>query len=304
MHAIDPKDLSVIVTDFNRLQFINYALSSLPKDTDVEVILVTNIDRTKISNNGVKTTYIFNKGKTYGDMVRSAIQESKGDIICFLEDDDVYTPDKIDYVKKIFGAKNNLSYYHNSYFKIDEAGKKIGEELKKASIYFTPFKNYIEVRRIMKRDVDHNLSSMVINRQYIKTNELITLSKINLSVDTYIFAVSLKEGTELIDDNKQLTGYRIHNSTSNPNNDKNKDNPFIRLHKLYAEDYRISSNVVENPYFRNFLNCRHKIEKLYYSAYMKKHFLEDSISTIPCLRYFGMNTIKNRISMFTKEYHR
>jgi hypothetical protein len=304
MHKIDRKDISIIVTDFNRLQFISYALSSISKDSNAEVILVTNVDKDKINDNGVRITYIFKKGETYGDMVRSALQESKGNIICFLEDDDVFTLDKIDYIKKIFGAKQNLSYYHNSHFKIDDLGKKIGEELKKEKMYFNPFKNNHEVKRIMKRDVDHNLSSIVINKQYINTNELITLSRINLSVDTYIFAISLKEGTELIDDDKQLTGYRIHDSTSNPNPKKGKDNPFIRLHKLYAEDYKISSSITENPYFRNFLNCRYKIEKLYYSAYMNEHFLEDTICTIPCLRYLGMNTIKNRINMFMKEHHR
>jgi hypothetical protein len=68
-------------------------------------------------------TYIHNEGKTYGDMFRAAIQESKGDIICFLEDDDIFSVDKIRYIKIIFSKESNISYYHNSYFKIDDSGK-------------------------------------------------------------------------------------------------------------------------------------------------------------------------------------
>jgi hypothetical protein len=95
--------------------------------------------------------------------------------------------------------------------------EKIGIDKNKERISFMSFKNSKELQKIMNRNVDHNLLSITVNKKYITTNELITLSRINLSVDTYMFAISLKEGVQLIDDNKLLTGYRIHNNTSNFN---------------------------------------------------------------------------------------
>lgn len=300
MYEIKNKNISVIITDFNRMNYINYALSSLPIDNDIETILVTNIEEDKIKNDKIKMTYIYNKGETYGDMLRVAIQESKGDIICFLEDDDIFSPDKIKYIKKIFNSSPETSYYHNSYFRIDDFGKQIGIEQNKEKISFLPFKNSKELKKIMNRNVDHNLSSITVNKRYINSSELVTLSRINLSVDTYMFAISLKEGTKLIDDNSLLTGYRIHDSTSNPNKKTSPENPYLRLHEMYSKDYKISSNITENSYFKDFLNCRYKIEKLYYSAHRKRHILQNTIDCLPCIKYLDIITIKNRVKMFIK----
>lgn len=301
MHEIEDKDISIIVTDFNRLQYINYALSSIPIH-GIETILVTNMNENRIYNDKVK--YIFDEGKTYGNMLKVAIQESKGDIICFLEDDDVFSPDKIKYIKKIFSSNPDLSYYHNSHFKIDGAGRRFDNERKKECLLFKPFESYHEVKRVMNRDVDHNLSSVTIKKQYVSSDELATLSKINLSVDTYMFAISLKDGTVLIDDNRLLTGYRIHSSTSNPIAKTSITNPYIRLHKLYSLDYKISSCITKNIYFKDFLICRYKIEKLYYSKYLKENILKNVIDSVPCIKYLDTTTIRNRINMSIGEFHK
>ncbi len=302
MDQIEERDITVIVTDFNRLRYIHYALSSLSINGNAEIIVVTNLDENKIKNNKVKTTYIYNKGKTYGDMIRVAIKESKGDILCFLEDDDIFYAHKLKYIKKLFNDRRGLSYYHNSYFTIDYSGKIIGNFLNKEKITFNPFNSYSEVKRMMNRNVDHNLSSITVNKQYINSKELANLSNINLSVDTYMFAISVKEGTELIDDNKILTGYRVHNSTSNPDSKNSIQNPYLRLHKMYSEDYKFSSVMATNAYLKDFLYCRYKIERLYYSVYIKKHILENVTSLIPCIKYLDGTTLKNRSKMFRKEY--
>ena len=296
------KEISIIVTAYNRKEYLNYAINSLPSDDNIDIVLVTNLEEKIISNDFKKISYFYNEGRTYGSMLREGINESKGNIIFFLEDDDEFSPLKVKYVKKVFKTVKNLSYYHNSYIKIDERGNDLPSQAKTNKYLFGPFSNIKELKRTMNRDVDHNLSSIVINKQYIDTKELAALNMINLSVDTYMFAMSVKDGARLFDDNVFLTKYRIHNSTSHPNIDNKLYNPYIRLHKLYSNDYILSSNISQNPYLRDFLKCRSEVEKLYYSFYLGEDRLRNILNSIQCIKYIDFTTIKNRIEMFINEF--
>jgi len=298
MRSFYDNNVSVIVTAFDRRRYLNYALSSIPNNSHIETILVTNLEEEVIKNSENKIIYIYNEGKTYGRMLREGIEASKNDLIFFLEDDDIFSENKIKYIKKQFDSVKNLAYYHNSHFKIDEFGNNIGNEFKKERIFFSSFKSNRELKKVMNRNVDHNLSSIVINKEYINKNDLVTLDKINLSVDTYIFSILLKSEVILIDDNLRLTGYRIHNSTSNPDIQDSSYNPYRILHYLYYEDYKTSGSITENKYLKSFLNCKSLTEKLYYLQYEKQITLSDIEKLVHCLTYLDTTTIKNRINMF------
>lgn len=297
------KEISIVVTAFNRKEYLKFALTSLPTDDNIDIILVTNLEEKIISNSKKRLNYLHNEGKTYGSMIAEGIEESKNNIICFLEDDDIFSAPKIKYVSEVFRIEKNLSYYHNSYVKIDELGNDLGYEVKKNRLSFGPFSSFKDLKNTMNRGVDHNLSSIAINKQYINAKEIAALKRINLSVDTYIFSILLKEGTRLLDDNALLTNYRIHNSTSNPKVENKFDNPYIRLHKLYSNDYWLSANITQNSYLKDFLKCRSDVEKLYYSFYLGDERLKNFVTSIGCIKYLDLTTIKNRIKMFVNEFY-
>jgi len=89
--------ISVIVTAYNRRRYLPFALKSLEAQTlprdKFEVIVVKNFEDREsddiISRNGWKDLY---EDSTYhGRKILAGLEESKGDVITFLEDDDMYT---------------------------------------------------------------------------------------------------------------------------------------------------------------------------------------------------------------------
>ena len=120
--------ISVIVTAYNRRRYLPFALRSLeaqklPKDK-FEVIVVKNFDDKEsddiISRNGWKEVY--NDDSYHGRMVLAGLEESRGDVITFLEDDDMYVGNRLEEVYKAFKSYDSLVYFHNSQVIIDENG--------------------------------------------------------------------------------------------------------------------------------------------------------------------------------------
>jgi glycosyltransferase involved in cell wall biosynthesis len=120
--------ISVIVTAYNRRKYLPFALRSLeaqtlPRDR-FEVIVVKNFDDKEsdgiISRNGWKDVY--NDDPYHGRKILAGLEESRGEIITFLEDDDMYVSNRLEEVYKAFTSYNHLTYFHNSWTIIDDKG--------------------------------------------------------------------------------------------------------------------------------------------------------------------------------------
>jgi Glycosyltransferases involved in cell wall biogenesis len=113
--------ISVIITAHNRREFLLEAVNSalnqtLPKD-EYEIIVVKNFEDERIDKfleeHGVRNI-VTNEGPL-GAKIARGVEESKGEIISFLEDDDLWLPQKLEKVKQVF-QDENVIYYHNIYF--------------------------------------------------------------------------------------------------------------------------------------------------------------------------------------------
>ncbi|MFP3320742.1 MAG: glycosyltransferase family A protein [Acidilobus sp.] len=120
--------ISVIVTAYNRRKYLPFALRSLetqtlPRDR-FEVIVVKNFDDKEsdsiISRNGWKDVY--NDDSYHGRMVLAGLEESRGEVITFLDDDDMYVNNRLEEVYKAFTSYDRLVYFNNSQTIIDENG--------------------------------------------------------------------------------------------------------------------------------------------------------------------------------------
>jgi len=116
------------VTAYNRRKYLPFALRSLEAQTlprdKFEVIVVKNFEDKEsddiISRNGWKDLY---EDSTYhGRKILAGLEESKGDVITVLEDDDVYVSNRLEEVYKVFTSYDRLVYFHNSQTIIDENG--------------------------------------------------------------------------------------------------------------------------------------------------------------------------------------
>ena len=122
--------ISVIVTAYNRKEFLLEALKSTVNQTldrkHYEIILIKNfrddsIDKYTEENN-IKNIIM---DGTVGEFLNAAIIKSQGNIISFLDDDDLFAKYKLEYVYNLFNNSDNLVYYHNNFIPINKNGNEI-----------------------------------------------------------------------------------------------------------------------------------------------------------------------------------
>lgn len=114
--------VSVIIPTYKRAIYLSRAINSVLNQTytNVEVIVVDDNDpksewRTKTEvimeqyKNDTRVNYICHKKNMNGSVARNTgIYNSNGEVICFLDDDDVYLPMKI--IKQLTYLLNNEKY--------------------------------------------------------------------------------------------------------------------------------------------------------------------------------------------------
>ena len=222
--------ISVIITAYNRKEFLLNAIKSVINQTlnkkYYEIILIKNftdkIIDDFINKNNIKSILM---DGTIGEFLYAGINESKGDIISFLDDDDLFFSNKLEHVYNLFKNNINLVYFHNNTLYIDRNGKK--------------------VKKIQKNNIDFNLSCISIRKFIIDKN---VLKKIWTAPDTLIYLFGLKSDKKLINSNIKLNFYRIHNKNTSNN---------LKWYNLYRKQlnklYQIFDNKKERHYLKYYI---------------------------------------------------
>ncbi len=218
--------ISVIITAYNRKEYLLNAIKSVLgqtlNKTLYEIIVIKNyndeiIDKF-IENNNIKNILM---DGTVGEFLYAGIMESKGDIISFLDDDDLFVSNKLEYVYNLFKNNNNLVYFHNNTFYMDSNNKKL--------------------KNIQNNSIDFNLSCISIRKDIISKN---LLKEIWASPDTLMYLFSLRSNGKIVNSNTRLNFYRIH--------DKNTSNN-LKWFKEYREQLKYFYSVFTNKKERHLL---------------------------------------------------
>ncbi len=221
--------ISVIITAYNRKDFLLDALKSALNQTldkkYYEIIVIKNyndeiIDKF-IENNNIKS---INIDGYHGELLYAGIRESKGNIISFLDDDDLFFNNKLEYVYNLFKNNDDLVYYHNNYIPVNEKNENI---------------NFIN------ENIDFNNSCMNIRKDII---DLDKLKKISALTDIFIYLSAIDYDGEIKLDKTKLTYYRVHSSASNftaDNFDDYKNKKIRFLDVSLAELYKFK-NIFNN----------------------------------------------------------
>ncbi|SMD30796.1 glycosyltransferase family 2 protein [Picrophilus oshimae] len=209
--------ISVIITAYNRKEFLLDAVKSALNQTlskeKYEIIVIKNYNDNNIdkflNKNNIKNIIM---DGTIGEYLYKGINESKGDIISFLDDDDLFFNNKLEYVYNLFKKNNNLIYYHNNSKIIDKNGKIT--KLRINAPYF-------------------NMSSINIKKDIINIDNIIYyIKKISTDQDLFMYLCALESDKKIISNKMELTYYRYHNSTSNTVSSDIKDFNYNTVKKL------------------------------------------------------------------------
>lgn len=220
--------ISVIITVHDRKEYIIECLNSVLNQTLsrelFEIIVIKNFDDLYIDNFIYENKIIASKtsNDSIGEKFVLGAEHSSGEILCILNDDDLFTKDKLEYIFHLFSQNEQLIYYHNSFVKIGEQG-----EIKDDNVILKNF--IINTSTICKKTIKIALSGLnTFNDSCISIKRSIILEYKSLLInikgnqDTILFLLSTTINGVLIGNNEKLTYYRNHISTSNFSNDRYK----------------------------------------------------------------------------------
>ena len=129
--------ISVYITSFNKGAFLTQAIDSVLDQTlqPSEIIIVDDCssDNSKDIINGFKSRYpdriniIFNEQNLGISKTRNiALQQCRGDIITFLDGDDIFYEDKLLLEYEILSSNKDLSVVYSNFNYISPSGDNIG----------------------------------------------------------------------------------------------------------------------------------------------------------------------------------
>ncbi|EWG06361.1 MAG: cell wall biosynthesis glycosyltransferase [Candidatus Aramenus sulfurataquae] len=213
---LNKPEISVIITAYNRKKYLKEAISSalnqtFPRDS-YEVIVIKNFYDDDVDNfireNNVKS--IYTEEEKSGGMFKLGIEQSSGEIICFLDDDDKFHEDKLRKVHESFEKYKDLGFYHNNRIVIDEDGKVIVEPKPWGEEYIDKYDKSV-YESLIRREAWNNNSSICVRRDCVDLQEL---GQINIAIDIYFLSKALINKAPLLLDHTPLTYYRVHSSNT------------------------------------------------------------------------------------------
>jgi glycosyltransferase involved in cell wall biosynthesis len=212
-------EISVIITEYWPRGFIKYAIKSVLHQTLdrrlYEIVIVKRFkDQTldkQIEERGGRIIYL--EDAPIGYYLATGVKEAEGDIIAFLDDDDMYTRRKLEYVYKVFNSNDNIGYYHHLVLLIDSHNRFLGtwQENIKEFIIINP-KRKEDVNKVLHEyqwRIASHMSSIVVRKQLIKYY-LEHLQNVVTHQDYFMLFYALKSNYLMIHEPIYLSFYRVH----------------------------------------------------------------------------------------------
>jgi glycosyltransferase involved in cell wall biosynthesis len=215
-------EFSVIIPVHSRREFLRSAVASvlaqsIPR-SEYEIVVVKNFDDAEcdrfLSDQGVLSVRTESEG--LGAKLEEALAESRAKIVTFLEDDDLYAPDRLAVVGAAF-ADPQLGYFHNAVRIINREGAPLPAgfraETRRSARLEPGDRSPRALRRFLRVSPYFNLSSIALRREALAP-ALPYLGRTHLTCDNLVFYSALSGTWGLVNHGNPLTFYRLHRSAS------------------------------------------------------------------------------------------
>lgn len=214
--------VSVILLAHHRAEYLPAAVASVLAQTipreEFELLVAKNFQEPELDRRLVEQGAILvdAPAESLGGKLAWAVARAQGPLLTFLEDDDLYAPDRLARVRDAF-QDPELGYFHNATRLIDRSGASApgsyrAESRRDLSLSRgdrTPG----SVRRLLRASAYFNLSSIAVRREALAP-ALPHLARTNLTCDNLVFYSALVAPYGLRTDAAPLTYYRLHASAS------------------------------------------------------------------------------------------
>ena len=290
--------ISVIVTAYRRRQYLYNALLSvkaqtLPKDK-YEVVVVKDFEDPQVDSliKEMGWRSVHSDEEYQGRMYLNGLKEVNGDIIAFLDDDDVYEPNKLEYVYNVFERNPDVGYLQHSYRLVDMSYRDIPvflreaprnlmfrdelkltwDEISKYRLYGYP-DPMLYIFRIYRLYPDRNSTSIVVRRELLDRHKDI-LNGLVYEIDNFLFAAAVADKVSMFFSDARLSSWTFHGGNFVSRLQLRNESPeeverLIRLHYNHYLSYGLISRQLLN-FYPNYYACYTERHKLIYLDLAKR----------------------------------
>jgi len=270
--------VSIIINNYNYEQFLSDAINSALNQTypHIEVIVVddgsTDNSNQLINSYGNKIIQVFKENGGQASALNAGFAASQGDIICFLDADDIFLPEKVTEVVSCFNSEASVDwFFHYSCPKKTEEIEKLKPKFNLNienqdtldKIRYIDFRNNIlnaELPNFTPSTSNLCFSREILN-QIFPLPEIKGLSRVAIS-DAYIKYLAVGLGTGCAT-KKTLGIFRVHNNIYS-----NSKIPLNIRRKMYSEISIMTACCMRSK-FPAFYKLSNKLFSKGYATYLK-----------------------------------
>lgn len=235
-----------------------------------------------------------------------ALRLASGDIICFLDDDDEWVPDKLEIVMKTFRENSSLGYYHNGHTSIDYDGTTLEGYPELRHYYAIAKIGYFSTieRQSYKSNFQYlsslgapfNSSCINIKRELLAPH-IDLLSEGMWMVDYFWFYSFAVSDHDILIDTRPLTLYRRRNDATGDflNNIRNNRKQKTAIYERYLFSHKTYIAMAMGTQLENYLSWMiHKTEIMLWlynnktDCHSKLNSIVGMVSNIPKRSHTGL----------------
>lgn len=276
--------VSVIIPTYNRAVFLKKSVQSVLDQTfkDFEIIIINNnsIDNTlevirSFNDNKIKIINFRNHG-IIAKSRNQGLMNSKGKYIAFLDDDDMWCPDKLEIQIKYLESHPEFDMIYSNALIIDEKGNQRGLVLNNG---------WAKEGRIFHDLLNGKyipFPTVLMKRKLFESNGLFNEEPSIIAIEDYEYWVraALKFDFGYID--KPLAMYRIHSTNVS------------KIHSVALLKQKVFYMLLDNPdvpenFYTKIIS---KIERLNFSASVYYWSISDQINAKRCARRYIFFNLK------------